>query len=107
MNPYEIGGTEERREGACESLIDPPVADIVRPRKIGEAYPVMHRRPKRPIVEAVIVLLAIQLRQIDDGVLHSFGVDYRGLQGGLGSHPAAPTKPEPLIVLKGLAQSDR
>ena len=103
MDPHEIVRTDERREGARERVIDSPVADIVRPREIGEAYSVVHRWPKRPICEAAVVLLTISRRQVDDGVLHPFLVDYCGLQSRLRNHSAAPTKPEPLIGLKGLA----
>src|SRR6266542_6287141 len=107
MDPHEIVRMDQRREGAREDVVDSAVADIVRPREIGEAYSVMHRWPKRPICKAVVVLLTISRRQVDDGVLHPFLVDYCGLQSRLRSHPATPAKPEPVIGLKDLAQSHR
>src|SRR5216684_4040600 len=107
MDPHEIVGTDERREGAREGVIDPPITDIVRPREIGEANSIVHRWPKRPICEAVVVLLTITGRQVNDRVLHPILVDYCRPQSRLRSYPAAPAKPEPLIDLKGPPQSNR
>ena len=79
-------------------------AGIVGSREIGQAHPVVHRWPERPIGETIIVLLTIKRRQVHQRVLNPPFVDHSGLGCRLGSYLAAPTEPEALIGLKCLSQ---
>src|SRR6516162_2849738 len=64
----------------------------------------MHRWPECPIGKAIIVFLTIKRRQVHERVLHTPFVDYSGLGTGLGSYPAGPAEPNPVIGLKRLSQ---
>src|SRR5205823_4820000 len=72
--------------------------------EIGQAYPVVHRWPERPIGETIVVLLTIKRRQVHQRVLNPPFIDHSGLGCRLGSYLAAPTEPETLIGLKCFSQ---
>src|SRR5262245_45067812 len=104
MHPYEVARTDKFGEGACKCAVNSQVAGIVGSREIGQAHPVVHRWPERPIGETIIVLLTIERRQIHQRILNPPFVDHSGLGCRLGSYLAAPTKPETLIGSKCLLQ---
>src|SRR5260370_2401959 len=102
--PHEVARTDKFGKGACKCAVNSQVAGIVGAREIGEAHPVVHRWPERPIGETVIVLLTIERRQVHQRVLNPPFVDHSGLGCRLGSYLAAPTEPETLIGSKCLSQ---
>ena len=104
VHPHEIARTNKFRKRACECAVNSQVAGVVGSREIGQAYPVVHRWPERPIGETIVVLLTIKRRQVHQRVLNPPFVDYSGLGCRLGSYLAAPTEPETLIGLKCFSQ---
>src|SRR5215207_978057 len=62
VNPDEIVRLDQMRQGIGETPIDPQVARVISPRELGQANPIMHDGPERPVGEAVIVLLPIERR---------------------------------------------
>src|SRR5436305_7367375 len=64
----------------------------------------MHRWPERPIGKPIVVLLTIKRCEIHQRVLNSPLINHSRPRCRLGSHLAAPTKPETLIGLKCLSQ---
>jgi hypothetical protein len=104
VHPHEIARTNKFRKRASECAVNPQVAGIVGSREIGQAYPVVHRWPERPIGETIVVLLTIKRRQVHQRVLNPPFGDYSGLGCRLGSYLAAPTEPETLIGLKCFSQ---
>ena len=104
VHPHEVARTNKFRKGACKRVVNSQVAGIVGSREIGQAHPVMHRWPERPIGETIIILLTIKRRQVHQRVLNPPFVDHSGLGCRLGSYLAAPTEPKSLVGLKCLSQ---
>ena len=104
VHPHEVAWTDKFGKRACKCAVNSQVAGIVGSREIGQAHPVVHRWPERPIGETIIVLLTIERRQVHQRVLNPPFVDHSGLGCRLGRYLAAPTEPETLIGLKCLSQ---
>ena len=104
VHPHEVARTDKFGKRACECAVNSQVAGIVGSREIGQAHPVVHRWPERPIGKTIIVLLTIERRQVHQRVLNPPFVHHSGLGCRLGSYLAAPTEPETLIGLKCLSQ---
>src|SRR5437899_12917959 len=64
----------------------------------------MHRWPKCPIGETIIVFPTVKRREIHEHVLNIAFVDQSGVGSRMGSYLAAPAEPETLIGLKRLSQ---
>ena len=104
VHPHEVAWTDKFGKGACKCAVNSQVAGIVGSREIGQAHPVVHRWPERPIGETIIVLLTIERRQVHQRILNPPFVDHSGLGCRLGRYLAAPTEPETLIGSKCLSQ---
>ena len=104
VHPQEVARTDKFGKRACECAVNSQIAGIVGSREIGQAHPVVHRGPERPIGKTIIVFLTIERRQVHQRVLNPPFVHHSGLGCGLGSYLAAPTEPEALIGLKCLSQ---
>ena len=104
VHPHEVARTDKFGKRACKCAVNSQVAGIVGSRELGQADPVVHRWPERPIGETIIVLLTIERRQVHQRVLNPPFVDHSGLGCRLGSYLAAPTEPETLIGSKCLSQ---
>ena len=70
VHPHEVAWTDKFGKGTCKCAVNSQVASIVGSREIGQAHPVVHRWPERPIGETIIVLLTIERRQVHQGILN-------------------------------------
>src|SRR6266849_1204447 len=64
----------------------------------------MHRWPKCPIGETIIIFLTVKRREIHKHVLNIPFFDHSGPGSRMGSYLTAPAEPETLIGLKRLSQ---
>src|SRR5688572_14618815 len=64
----------------------------------------MHGWPECPIGKTIVIFLTIKRCQVHKHVLDTPFVNYSRLGTRLGSYPATPAEPEPLIGLERLSQ---
>jgi hypothetical protein len=98
LDPDQVAGLDQGREGLGEAAVDPRIALAERPVVGGQVDAVVEQRPQGPVGEAVVVLVDVLLLEVDGGDGDALDLAERELAGELRRGPAAPAEPDAGIL---------
>ena len=93
VHPDRIVGRQLLVQGHGKNSVHVEIGSVVLPTETHEIEPEMQQRPQRAVCEADIIAAMLIAGEVERRVGDTPRFEYRGMRGGLGGDPAAPSEP--------------